>query len=159
MKSKGLRLFRGILLLAVLTICVTACVIRARVPTVEIGLGEVWVDEAHHHPLHDYYYYPDVGVYFDPVPGLYFWLDGGRWISGPRLPGHIVIHGGRERFRTDADRPYVVHERVVERHRVERDRHERERREGERRQRERQARERPGRPMEGRERERETHRR
>ena len=111
MRGKEARLFQRVLLLAVLCIAMTGCVVTARG-----GWPVVWVGEEHNYPTHKYYYYPDVDVYFDPVPGLYFWFGGDQWISGPVLPSPLVIQGrGVIRFRSDADRPYIVHRRVTER--------------------------------------------
>ena len=113
MKVKGLRLFQLILLLAVSSICMTACMVNAqwRLP--------VWIDDNHHQhqPQHDYYYYPDVNVYYDPGPSIYFWFENDNWHHNRRLPSHIRVPKRHIRFRSDADRPYNVHEKVVERYR------------------------------------------
>lgn|GEM_PF-6637366 len=112
MKDKGLRLFPLILLLAVLPLCMTGCIVTARG-----GWGGIWVDESHHGHSHAYFYYPDAMVYFDPSVSIYYWSDHGAWHHGPHLPPHIVVHHERRvRFETDADRPYKVHERVIERY-------------------------------------------
>ena len=99
------------LLLAAACLCATAC---------QIGIHGswpvLWVDEGHPGPRHAYYYYPDARVYYDPGPSVYYWQESDGWRSDRRLPSHIVV--GRERrvrFDSDADRPYIVHDRVVER--------------------------------------------
>ena len=110
MKDKRLRLLLGVLVLAVLPLAMTACVITA-----EPNWPVVWVGPDHHEPLHEYTYYPDVNVYFDPIPGLYFWFDGGRWSSGHGLPHGYALRGRGERFRSDAHSPWEVHDRVAPR--------------------------------------------
>ena len=84
---------------------------------------------------HRYHYYPGVEVYFDPLAGLYFFLEGGRWRQHRRLPPHIhldvdtIIH-----LELDVDRPYLRHEETIRRyppgkyrHKKKGRRHERER--------------------------------
>jgi len=114
MKVKGLRLFQLILLLAVSSICMTACMITA-----QWHLPVVWVDDNHHQqrPQHNYYYYPDVNVYYDPGPSIYFWFENDNWHHDRRLPSHIRVPKNHIRFRSDADKPYNVHDKVVERYR------------------------------------------
>ena len=130
MKVKGLRLFQLILLLVVSSMCMTSCALTARwsVPVVRM-------EESHQRPQHDYYYYPDASVYYDPGPSLYFWFENNSWHSNRRLPSHIVVPKRRVRFKSDADMPYRVHEKVVERYRSdERARHPGEKRQKDKRQ-------------------------
>lgn len=82
----------------------------------------IYVDEVHRGPIHEYYYYPGAEVYFDPFARNWFWFEGGVWRAGVVLPRHIhVIEGDRVYLRTDARRPFEVHERF--RPRVDRYRH------------------------------------
>ena len=110
MNVKVLRLFQLILLLGISSMCMTSCTITSRwsVPVVRM-------DESHRRPQHVYYYYPDARVYYDPGPSLYFWFENNSWQSNRRLPSHIRAPQKRVRFKSDADRPYNVHEKVVQR--------------------------------------------
>lgn len=112
MKVKKLGLFQLILLLAVSSMYMTACLITTRYYS-----PVLWVDDHHHRPQHNYYYYPDVNVYYDPDLSLYFWFDNNRWYNNRMLPNHIRIPQNHIRFKSDADKPYQVHEKVVEHYR------------------------------------------
>jgi hypothetical protein len=112
MKSKTMRLFLWTLLTTALCLCATACLIG-----IHGNWPVLWVDEGHPGPRHAYYYYPDAEVYYDPGPSLYYWHENDRWRSDNRLPDRIVI--GREkrvRFESDAEKPYIMHDRVIERY-------------------------------------------
>jgi hypothetical protein len=61
-----------------------------------------------------YYYYPEADVYFRPSDKTWFYLDGGNWRVGARLPDSIRIDFDRSVSLTlESDRPYVYHENVV----------------------------------------------
>lgn len=63
---------------------------------------------------HAYYYYPGYAVYYRPADRMWFYLDGGTWRLGARLPGHIHVDFDRAvSLNIESDRPYVYHERVV----------------------------------------------
>jgi len=38
----------------------------------------------------DYIYYPDYEVYYNPYTQLYWYTEGGAWVSGPIVPGITV---------------------------------------------------------------------
>lgn len=114
-------------LIVTLGTLLTACDLRfvephARVVVREPALVEpayvpdntvYYLDERHHGAVRNYYYYPGADVYFDPIASDWFWLEGRSWRHGRRLPGHIRIdEHSRRSFRSDAGRPYEVHERV-----------------------------------------------
>ena len=42
-------------------------------------------------PRYDYYYYPDVNVYYGISTGFYYYFFRNRWIRARRLPRHIVL--------------------------------------------------------------------
>lgn len=65
----------------------------------------------HYYPhYYDYYYYPHGNVYFRFTTGIYYYLDGGVWISASVLPSHIHIDvANRVRIRVDSDKPYLKH--------------------------------------------------
>lgn len=64
----------------------------------------------HKHTVYHYHYYPAYEVYYNPVRRQYFWLDGGAWKVGVKLPSWIQI-GSASPVLVDIDdeRPYVQH--------------------------------------------------
>jgi len=60
---------------------------------------------------YDYWYYPDVEVYYLPGRHMYYWRDGGQWRSGPRAPAGVTLdaHVG---VRLDTPEPYSHHEEI-----------------------------------------------
>lgn len=111
MKTIAKKVLYGLMLAGSLGIGTTACVITARP-----DLPVIWVDDHFEHRRHEVYYYPSAEVYFYPSIGFYYWQEGGRWRCERHLPPTISIGiGSRVRFQTDAERPYSVHSRVVER--------------------------------------------
>lgn len=120
MKTNLGKALLGILGIAVLATGLTGCVLSARG---HLDVPVLWVDVDHHSVSRDYYYYPDAQVYFDPGVRFYYWRDGGEWRHGPRVPGGVVLRSeSRVRFRSDAEQPYRVHDRVVQRFRSTEDR-------------------------------------
>jgi len=63
----------------------------------------------HYHPhYYDYYYYPHTQVYFRFTTGVYYFRDGGVWVTAKILPPHIHIDAThRIRVRVESDRPYL----------------------------------------------------
>ena len=63
----------------------------------------------HYHPhYYDYYYYPNTQVYFRFTTGIYYYRDGGVWVTAKILPPHIHIDiTNRVRIRVDSERPYL----------------------------------------------------
>lgn len=60
----------------------------------------------------DYYYYPDVEVYFHILTGYYFYHDHGHWIRTKRLPTHIHLHHHRRHhLKYRGDKPYLDHDK------------------------------------------------
>ena len=57
----------------------------------------------------DYYYLPDLGVYYDVTDQCYFYFDGSEWISSAYLPGQYANYDWRNarRFEVRAFRPYM----------------------------------------------------
>lgn len=123
MNGIGRKALLVILALVVLCTGITGCVIRAGG---HVDWPVLYVDEGNRGPLHNYYYYPDVDVYFDPGLSFYYWRDGGEWRHDRRLPRGIVLDNGHRRmFRSDARQPYALHDRVVQQYRSEGARNER----------------------------------
>ena len=63
----------------------------------------------HYHPhYYDYYYYPHAQVYFRFTTGIYYYRDGGVWVTAKILPPHIHIDvTNRVRIRIESDKPYL----------------------------------------------------
>lgn len=55
-----------------------------------------------------YIYYPDFNMYFHPAKGVYFFLKGGKWISGPRPPVSLfkLKGAGGVKLELDTLAPY-----------------------------------------------------
>ena len=61
---------------------------------------------------HDYWYYPDVDSYYDPVSSVYIYYERDRWVRARALPVVVGRHPGRHVVvRGREGRPYVDHER------------------------------------------------
>jgi hypothetical protein len=57
---------------------------------------------------HQYRYYPDQKVYQDSDRGLYFYLNGGNWEVGAKLPSHLSAGLGESvTLELDTDKPHV----------------------------------------------------
>lgn len=66
---------------------------------------------------HEYVYYREREIYYEPARSLWFWIDGGDWRFGARLPDHYQQYtSGGVRISLDSDRPYTEHRQVVERY-------------------------------------------
>lgn len=65
---------------------------------------------------HHYTYYPRGEVYYAPESRTWFWLDGGNWRSGIRLPlaFQAYIRTGGINIELGTDRPWAEHRYVVE---------------------------------------------
>lgn len=68
---------------------------------------------------HHYVYYRDHDIYYSPETHTYFWLEQGRWQSGPALPAdsqRFVTVKGVD-IDLDTDRPYERNDYVVSHYR------------------------------------------
>lgn len=83
-----------------------------------IGLGACVVDPnykgppVHTHAPHfnDYYYYPNVDVYFDLSLGYYYYHPGKNWVQVRVLPKHIYLdYRQRIPLHMEQKTPYVKH--------------------------------------------------
>lgn len=74
-----------------------------------------WVaDHRWYRRSYGYYYYPGCDVYYRPSDRVWFYLEGGSWRFGARLPDRIRVDFGHAvSLKLESDRPYVYHERVV----------------------------------------------
>ncbi|HEY5552196.1 MAG TPA: hypothetical protein VIK52_09915 [Opitutaceae bacterium] len=63
---------------------------------------------------HAYYYYPGSDVYYRPSDRVWFYLDGGDWRFGARLPDGIRVDFGHSvSLKLETNRPYTYHREVV----------------------------------------------
>lgn len=71
---------------------------------------------------YDYYYYPNVGVYFQFSSGYYYYHDHSHWVRTRVLPKRILIDPqSRVRIRVDSDKPYVKYPEHRRRYQPKRD--------------------------------------
>ena len=63
-----------------------------------------------------YTYYPRQEVYYSSEQKEYFWLDGGSWKVGVKLPDSIKIGGSGVTVELDTDKPYTQHSTVKKKH-------------------------------------------
>ncbi len=60
-----------------------------------------------------YLYYPRVQVYFAPDRACYYWLEGGTWRTGKKLPPGLAFRANEGVDITlDCEEPYLRHDRV-----------------------------------------------
>ncbi len=73
-----------------------------------------WARSHWYRRSYGYYYYPGYDVYYRPADRVWFYLDGGSWRFGARLPDHIHVDFRRSvTLKLESDRPYTYHQRVV----------------------------------------------
>lgn len=66
---------------------------------------------------HQYVYYREREIYYAPETSMWFWLDGGDWRVGARLPlGYQQYTSGGVSVELYSDRPYSEHGYVVEKY-------------------------------------------
>lgn len=66
---------------------------------------------------HQYVYYREREIYYAPETSLWFWLDGGDWRVGAKLPiGYQQYTSGGVSVELYSDRPYTEHAYVVEKY-------------------------------------------
>jgi hypothetical protein len=58
---------------------------------------------------HQYRYYPDSQVYFDPSRSVYFYIEKGSWRMAASLPSFIGLSSGFVTLGMDSDKPYTHH--------------------------------------------------
>lgn len=92
------RLVAGILG-ATLALAVTGCVVVPAHERYDSGGAVVEVS--------DYYYYPDIQVYYSISTGYYFYRSGGIWVRARMLPRRYILNPrSRVRIRAPRHRPY-----------------------------------------------------
>lgn len=79
--------------------------------------------------LHDYWYYPAVGCYYDPQLRVYLYFEHNRWMRARELPAHFRPHLGHPvTVRAPHGHPYAEHHRHRDRYAPERYRDDHDRR-------------------------------
>jgi hypothetical protein len=70
-----------------------------------------------------YVYYGDHDIYFAPATKVYYWRNGGKWLSGTELPpeDRAYVRRGGVTIELDTDRPYTQHEYVIAHYKHHRD--------------------------------------
>ena len=88
-----------------------AIAVSAALPALPALADTVTVERGTHH----YIYYRDHDIYFAPETRTYYWLDNGRWQSGPVLPEEVRGYVGTNGvdIQLDTDRPYERNDYVV----------------------------------------------
>ena len=74
------------------------------------------------HGRHHYVYYSDKDIYYAPETRTYYWVEGGRWRSGPTLPADdqdYVVRAKGVDIDLDTERPYERNDYVVQHYRGE----------------------------------------
>lgn len=61
---------------------------------------------------HEYHYYPITQVYYYPHVKRYYWLEGGDWKTGVRLPSYYVIEESKRVVFELDDEPHKHHFRI-----------------------------------------------
>ncbi len=56
--------------------------------------------------LHEYYYYPNSAIYFEPSRNIYFYLSGTKWLVSASLPNHYKLDRHRISLKMKSDKPY-----------------------------------------------------
>ena len=66
----------------------------------------------------DYYYYPDIQVYFRYSTGYYYYYTDGTWLKSKILPPRYKLHHDRRvHLRIEDDRPYLHNREHVKKYR------------------------------------------
>lgn len=96
------------------TVLILAAAVAA--PTVVQADPPPWAPAHGWRAKHQYTYYPRGEVYYARDTHMWFWLDGGNWRSGLRLPGDFqaFVQVGGISIELGSERPYVEHTYVVE---------------------------------------------
>lgn len=113
-----MRIHHGIVLLSIVALASIGCT-RVHVtrsgphsaPAPNVGHGPPAHAPAHgYRKKYQYRYYPDAQVYYAADRGLYFWIEGGNWTLGARLPDHITVDlSSGVSVELDSDTPSAHH--------------------------------------------------
>ncbi|MBS0663373.1 MAG: hypothetical protein JSR48_08905 [Verrucomicrobia bacterium] len=73
-----------------------------------------WTETHWYRRSRAYYYYPGCDVYYRPSDHVWFYLEGGSWRVGARLPDGIRVDFNRAvSLKLETDRPYLYHDKVL----------------------------------------------
>jgi len=68
-------------------------------------------------PYYDYDYYPDANVYYYAPDRVYYWNEGGRWISGGALPPRYALHHEHvQHYRYRTREPWTERKETIKEH-------------------------------------------
>ncbi|MBB5017706.1 hypothetical protein HNQ59_000975 [Chitinivorax tropicus] len=68
----------------------------------------------HRAKQHQYVYYPERQVYYEAERQLWFWLDGGSWQIGAKLPLSLGVRTNEGvKVVLETEKPYEAHDYVV----------------------------------------------
>lgn len=96
----------NVALAIVFGLSLSACVVQSGPPRA----GYVYPGPPASVVYFDYWYYPDVQVYFDTGRGLYFYYSNNRWIETRVLPPYWRARlGAHVRIHSRYNRPYIEH--------------------------------------------------
>jgi hypothetical protein len=96
---------------SLIKIAAIALAVSAALP----ALADTEVTTVEHVGKHHYVYYRDHDIYFAPDTNVYYWMENGRWQSGPVLPEHDrnFVAGRGIDIQLDTDRPFERNDYVV----------------------------------------------
>jgi hypothetical protein len=96
---------KKILLISAITLSAFSYNAKAQVHvSVNLGLQPLWGPVGYDYV--NYYYLPDLGVYYDVPRGLFVYFDMGRWVFAPALPprfGHYDLYHSYKVVINDRD--------------------------------------------------------
>lgn len=96
---------------SLITIAALAVAVSSALPA--LAETKITVENGRHH----YVYYSDKDIYYSPERKLYYWVEDGRWRSGPNLPKEdedYVVRARGVDIHLDTDKPYERNDYVVE---------------------------------------------
>jgi len=92
-RTQGIRCALAVLLLGAMTGCPSkpaVVYVNSPAPAAPAVVAPVLVEAAPPVVTAGLIYYPDYEVYYDPGVRIYWYMDGGRWVNGPR-PGSVSV--------------------------------------------------------------------
>jgi hypothetical protein len=109
---KKIRSMKKLMLLLVAVIGITFAANAQINVSINIGSQPGWGPTGYDHV--DYYYMPDLEVYYSVPDGLYWYNDGRNWVSARTLParfGKVDLYSVHKVVINGVDKPYLQHEK------------------------------------------------